>query len=231
MLPEPPRSPETQTLAVSEADFAEVFRRSWILWCSASPDDQASVHEEVDKIFSPGFSFYPELEWKTRYPPPQGYEILGAWRDDRNRAFAFLLDNPGMKPPPGAVSLLLHCVGTQAVLTHFLPQIDHLKDDLAAKNGRQKSGKRLQGRLRQADTSKSLRHLMALMGPITGVINALTLYLRRLPAPTIDSAWLAQSYNFLLGSVYSGALLLLLLFIVLCGLYLGKLGIMFIRKL
>jgi hypothetical protein len=214
-----------------EADLPQVFTVSWILWCSSSPDDQASVHEEVDKIFSRGFSFYPELEWRTRYPPPQGHEILGAWRDELNRAFAFLLDNPGMRPPPGTVPLLLHCAGAKVVLDNFLPDIKVLKDDLTEKNGRQKLGKRLQGRLKQADTSKSLRRLMGLMGPITAIINGLALYLRKLPAPTIEVAWFSRLYNLLLASVYSGALLLLLLFIGLCVVYVGKLGYLLIQKL
>jgi len=222
---------EAQPSFATEAGLPQIHTTSWILWCSSAPDDQASVYEEVDKIFSRGFSFYPELEWKTRYPPPDGHEILGAWRDQSNQAFAFLLDNPGMRPPPGTVPLLLHCAGAKTVIDLFLPEITVLKDQLNQKNGRQKESKRLQGRLKQADTSKSLKHLMALMGPITAIINALALYLRRLPTPSIEFLWFAKTYSLLLASVYMGSLVLLLIFIVLCLCYIGKMGYLLVQKL
>jgi hypothetical protein len=224
-------SPTSESQAGHSLGEPAVFTFSWILWCSSSPDDQASVYHEVNRIFSKQFSFYPELEWKTRYPPPQGHEIRGAWRDNLNRAFAFLLDNPGMKPPPGTVPLLLHCAGAKNVLQGFLPQIDQLKDELKEKSGRQTVDKQLQGRLKQADTSKSLRRLIALTGLITGVINALALYLRRLQAPTVDLPWFSRIYNLLLAAVYIGAIVLLLLFILLCLFYMGKMGYLLIKKL
>jgi hypothetical protein len=229
MSAESERSPDAGASHASEHAVERVFTISWILLCSS--DEQASVHQEIDRIFSVGFSFYPELEWKARYPPPQGHDILGAWRDSLNRAFAFLLSNPGMKPLPGTVPLLLHCAGTQSILASYLPQIHQLKDDLLVKNGRRKTGKVLQGRLKELDSSKSIKRLMGFMGPITAVINALALYLRRLPAPVIEAEWLSKFYNLLLPSVYIGALLLLLLFILLCLLYIAKVGYLQLKGL
>jgi hypothetical protein len=211
------------------ADLTLVFTKSWILLCSTSADDQASVHERVDRIFSNGFSFYPELEWKTRYPPPQGHEILGAWRDEQNRAFAFLLDNPGMKPPPATVPLLLHCAGTKTVLDVFLPGVETLKNELKEKSERQQSSKKIRGSLKQADASKLLRHLMGLIGPITGITNAFAVYLRKLPTPSIDVFWFARVYNFLLATVYCGSLFLLLVFVGLCVLYTIRMGYLLLR--
>jgi hypothetical protein len=136
-----------------------------------------------------------------------------------------------MKPPPGTVPLLLLCEGAKDIFQGFVPQIDHLRDNLTERNGRQTSNRRLQGRLKQAGASKSLRHLMALMGPITAVINALALYLRKLPTPNVDLPWFARFYNMLLGSVYTGALVLLLIFILLCVFYIAKMGYLLIQKL
>jgi hypothetical protein len=201
------------------------------LWCSASPDDQLAVYHQINKIFSKQFSFYPELEWKTRYPPPQGHEIRGAWRDDTSRAFAFLMDNPGMKPPPGTSPLLLHCAGVKTIFEDFLPRIEQLKTDLTAKNGRQTDDKRLQARLKQADASKSLKRLITLTGLITAVINVLALYLRKLPPPDVSLHWFAQTYILLRASVFIGSLVLLLLFIVLSVVYMGKMGYLLLRKL
>lgn len=224
--------PFTESLADRPSDTASrVFTRSWILWCASSPDDQSAVYHQVNKIFSKRFSFYPELEWKTRYPPPQGHEVRGAWRDDTSRAFAFLMDNPGMKPPPGTSPLLLHCAGVRAIFQDFLPHIEHLNDDLKEKNGRQTDDKRLQARLKQADASKSVKRLITLTGLITAVINVLALYLRKLPPPDVGLAWFAQVYLLLRASVFLGALVLLLVFIALSVVYMGKMGYLLLRKL
>ncbi len=123
----PPERPTEPNTIVSFQSTDAVCTASWILWCSSAPGEQASVHEEVDTIFSDGFAFYPELEWRSRYPPPQGYKVLGAWRDPLDRGISFLLDNPGMTPPPGTGPLLLHYAGARAELTHFLPNIQRLK--------------------------------------------------------------------------------------------------------
>jgi hypothetical protein len=210
----------------------DVCTVSWILWTSASQEDSASIHEDVDRIFSNGFSFYPEKEWRAMgFPPPEGYEVLGAWRDPSFRGFAYLLDNPGMKAPPGTISHLLTYDGTRAQLASFIPQIDHLKKTLSLSNARKKDDKRLRTRLRQADTSASFRKLMILMGSITGIINALALYLRKLPPPSIQIRWLAEFYDVLLLSVYISALSLLLLFAIFFLLFTTKYAILLIRKL
>ena len=69
------------------------------------------------------------------------------------------------------------------------------------------------------------------MGSITAIINALALYLRKLPAPSIQIAWLANLYDMLLPTVYISALLLLLLFAVIFFLFTTKYAMLLIRKL
>jgi hypothetical protein len=224
--------PLTESLASRPFNTAsQGFTHSWILWCASTADDQSAVYHQVNEIFSKQFSFYPELEWKTRYPPPQGHEVRGAWRDDTSRAFAFLMDNPGMKPPPGTSPLLLHCAGVRTIFQDFLPHIEHLNDDLKEKNGRQTDEKRLQARLKQADASKSLNRLIRLTGLITAVITVVALYLRKLPPPDVDLTWFARAYVLLRASVFLGALVLLLLFIILAGVYMAKMGYLLLRKL
>jgi len=201
------------------------------LWTSASQEDPASIHEDVDRIFSNGFSFYPEKEWKAMgFPPPEGYEVLGAWRDPLFRGFVYLLDNPGMKVPPGTISHLLTYDGARAQLAGFIPQIDNLKKTLSLSNARKRDDKRLRTRLRKADTSASFRKLLVLMGSIAGIINALALYLRKLPQPTIQIRWVAGFYEALLLSVYISALLLLLLFAIFFLLFTTKYAFLLIRK-
>jgi hypothetical protein len=214
------------------SDGGEVCTVSWILWTSASQEDSASIHEDVDRIFSNGFSFYPEKEWRSAgFPPPEGHEVLGAWRDPSFRGFVYLLDNPGMKAPPGTIPHLLTYDGARLPLATFIPQIERLKRVLSLNNARRKSERRLRTRLRQADISVSFRKLLVLMGSITAIINALALYLRKLPAPSIQIAWLANLYDMLLPTVYISALLLLLLFAVIFFLFTTKYAMLLIRKL
>jgi hypothetical protein len=69
------------------------------------------------------------------------------------------------------------------------------------------------------------------MAPITAVINGLALYLRKLPPPTIESAWLSSTYKALLPLVYISALGLLFIFSIVCMLYICKYGFLLLRRL
>lgn len=210
----------------------EICTVSWILWASAVQEDCALIHEEVDRIFSNGFSFYPEKEWKAAgFPPPDGHQVLGAWRDPGYRGFAYLLDNPGMKAPPGTVPHLLTYDGDRAPLGPFVPQINRLKKTLSLDAARKKNDKHLRTRLKQADTTASFKRLLVLMGSITAVINVLALYLRKLPPPVISIRFLSELYNFLLPLIYISALALLLMFATIFLLFTSKYAILLIRKL
>ena len=205
---------------------------SWILWATSTQEDCALIHEEVDRIFSNGFSFYPEKEWKAAgFPPPEGHQVLGAWRDPEFRGFAYLLDNPGMKAPPGTVPHLLTYDGDRAPLAPLVPHILRLKKTLSLDAARKKNDKHLRTRLKQADTSASFKRLLVLMGSITAVINALALYLRKLPAPVITIKFLSALYEILLPLIYISALSLLLLFAAIFLLFTSKYAILLIRKL
>jgi hypothetical protein len=210
----------------------DVCTVSWILWTSTSQEESAAIHEDVDRIFSNGFSFYPEKEWRaTGFPPPQGHNVLGAWRDPSFRGFVYLLDNPGMKAPPGTIPHLLTYDGARPQVDRFIPQIDHLKKRLSLNNARKKNDKRLRTRLKEADISASFRKLILLMGSVTAIINALALYLRKLPTPSIQIPWLASFYNVLVPAVYISALLLLLLFAIIIFLFSTKYAMLLIRRL
>jgi len=204
---------------------------TWVLWSSSASEEIVAIHQEVDRIFS-GFSFYPEIEWRRyRFRPPEGHKVLGAWRQPDGVAFVFLMNNPGMAAPSGTAPLILSYDGRRTDLVPLLPQVRRLKRELARKNGRRTSDKRLDVRLEKAATSRSLRRLLALMAPITAVINGLALYLHKLPPPTIESAWLSSTYKVLLPLVYISALGLLFIFTVVCMLYTCKYGLLLLRRL
>ena len=210
---------------------SEACAISWMLWGSSAPDEIAAVYHQVNQIFS-SFSYYPEQEWpQHRFRPPDGHKVFGGWRDTETVAFVFLLNNPGASAPAGTAPLMLSYDGQRSTLTPFMPQIRKLKKDLARKNGRKTTDKQLQMRLEKAHTSKSLVRLMALMAPITAIINALALYLRKVAPPAIDAAWLSETYQIVLPLVYISALALLLIFTIICILYVCKYGLLLLRRL
>jgi hypothetical protein len=205
---------------------------SWMLLTS-SPSETASIQAALDKIFSE-FSFYPEVEWiRFGYPPADGCEVLSAWRHPGPDAvgFIFLTDNPGMRSQRGASQLLLRFSGKTAILKPYVPQILKLKDDLTRKNGRKQNETQLNARLDRANSARLMKGLMALMAPITAVINGLALYLHKVPPPDIQIGWLLRAYQVLLPLVFVSALALLLMFTVICALYVCKYGFLLLRRL
>lgn len=204
--------------------------RSWVLW-STSPSETSLIHQAVDRIFT-GFSFYPEVEWKRYgYFPPEGHEVLGAWRHPEGIAFVFLMDNPGMVSPNREAQLFLSFAGEKAEMVRFISQVRRLKRGLARKSGRREDEKRLRARLQRARTSRSLKSLMTLMAPTTAAINGLALYLHKIAMPSVGDRWLLETYGLVLPLVYLAALLLLLAFTVLCVAYICKYGFLLLRRL
>ena len=201
------------------------------MWSASTAEETTAVRQEVDRIFS-GFTFYPEVEWRNfRFRPPEGHRVLGAWRHPDALAFVFLMDNPGMVTPSGISSLVLSYDGRESELVPLLPQVKRLKRELTRKSGRRSIENQLNIRLQKAATSNSLKRLMALMAPITAVINGLALYLHKLSPPAIESKWISSVYQVLLPLVYVAALLLLLVFTAICILYTCKYGLLLLRKL
>lgn len=136
-----------------------------------------------------------------------------------------------METPSGTSALVLSFDGRDSELSPLLPQVTRLKRELARKHGRRSADKLLNVRLEKAAASRSLKRLMALMAPITAVINVLALYLHKLSPPTIETAWISNIYLVLLPLVYIAAILLLLVFTLICILYTGKYGLLLLRKL
>jgi hypothetical protein len=217
------------------SDSADIPRQgvdttSWMLLTS-SPSETTAIQASLDKIFSE-FSFYPEVEWlRFGYPPADGCEVLSAWRHPDAAGFVFLTDNPGMKSQRGVNQLLLRFSGKTTVLKPYVPLILKLKEDLTRKNGRKQSESQLDARIDRANTARSMKGLLALMAPITAVINGLALYLHKLPAPEIHIPWLSRAYQILLPLVFVAALGLLFMFTVICGLYICKYGLLLLRRL
>jgi hypothetical protein len=69
--------------------------RYWVIYIGQ--ESAPKIQKAVDMMFSE-YSFYPEIDWKKYgYLPPEGYQVMGAWRHPQTKAFGFLLDNPKIK--------------------------------------------------------------------------------------------------------------------------------------
>ena len=202
--------------------------KSWVLYTS-SESEISTIQREIDDVFSE-YSFYPEVEWPLYgYPPPDKYQVLGAWRHPQTKVFAFLLDNLNTKAY-GTAQLLLHIAGESSEIVKLEPRINGLKKNLslAEKKGRENLnyGTRLD-RL----NNKSLGVLTGFITIFTGIINGFSLYLRKIPPPEFSNKLAIDVYNGALLAVHFSALILLFILVLICGTFLIKYGIILIRRI
>lgn len=206
--------------------------RSWVIYGS-SEKGLSNIQRDVDKIFS-GYSFYPEIDWgQYGYRPPEGYQVLGAWRHPKTRIFAFLLDNPPMKTSAPTIQLLLYVAGTTVEISILESKIEVLKANFELEDKKDRVDSSVGERLDRIYKykSKSLAVLLGVLGIFTAIINGLSLYLRKLAPPELGSQKLILAYNGLLVLVHFVAVLLLLLVIVICAVFVIKYGVLLIRRL
>lgn len=185
---------------------------SWIFYGSEK-GDVLNIQNKVDEIFC-DYSFYPEIEWgKYGYRAPEGHKVLGAWRHSETRAFAFLLDNPGMVSIKPNIQLLLYITGDENEIAKVKQKCDLLKNRFSDSRKKDEITSDTTTRLGEVRKSKSLGVIMVVLGLFTAFINAFSLYLRKIPAPQILSEKQYVIYNYLVVSVHICALALLLIMI------------------
>lgn len=205
-------------------------RRSWILY-GLSDKDTIKAQKEVDKVFS-SYSFYPEVEWNDfKIFPPEGHQVLGAWRHVQAKGFAFLVDNPKMSKGKRENQLLIYIIGEVSEFSIIEPQLMVLKELFGLEEEIAKSDKNFEQRLDKIQKSKSLTVMTSILGIYTAIINAFALYLRQLTPPTSWSAALVNILNLFIILIHVSALILLFLFIIIMGAYLVKYGMILLKRM
>ena len=208
----------------------KVICRSWVIYGS-SEKCVSKIQREVDNIFS-AYSFYPEVDWgQYGYGPPEGYQILGAWRHPKTKAFAFLLDNPNIITIEPTIQLLLYVAGEMVEISMLERKIEILKTNFALEEEKVRVDSYARERIDRVHKSKSLAILTGALGIFTAIINGFSLYLRKLPPPELNSQIMINTYNVVLALVHFSALFLLLLVIAICAAFLVKYGVILIRRL
>lgn len=216
---------------MSESNTISHFEESLRSWAIFVPKkDISKIQKETDKVFS-GYSFYPEFDWKKYgYSPPDGHQVLGAWRHSQTKVFAFLLDNPQIESWGSNAHLLLYTAGSMVEISKLEPKIEALKSKVALTETKDRTliqdEKRLKG-----ISKKPLIILMAILGTFGGIITYLSDYLRKIPPPKFGNEATAKFYNILMELLHLSALVLLLIVAIICIAFLLKYGYLLIKRL
>ena len=186
------------------------YTACWALW----PDPRRHalpLPRIIDQALA-RYLFYPEPEWaRYGYRPPETYPLLGAWRSPSASVFAFLLGPDPVLAESKEKNLLLYVAGERAAVDELGATVTALKSGLAKSDRKELQVRQTGYRLGLEQKSPSISRLAKLIGLSTVVINALSLYLRKLSPPDLPSATAASAYHLLIGAVHFSALLLLLI--------------------
>lgn len=204
--------------------------RYWVIYISTK-SELLNIQKDIDKIFC-DYSFYPEIDWaRYGYRPPDGYQVIGAWRHPQRRIVAFLFDNPYMMAPKPTMQLILYVAGNDVEIKSVESKVEILKKNFALNEQRTKIDSAIGERLDRVHKNKSFAIITTILGIFTVVINAFSLYLRKLPPPVLNSQSLITFYNTVIALVHFSALTLLLVVIIICAIFLIKYGILLLRRL
>lgn len=203
---------------------------SWLI-LSRSDAETTRIQQAVDKSLK-GYLFYPYADWpRYGYRAPDGHEVLGAWRHPKTLAFVFLLNNPQMSPLRSVSQILVYAADVRVEIEKFEEPISRIKEDVAAASRQKETETALQKRLASADILRSPKRLMVMLGTFTVIVNAFSLYLRKLPPPPVINQEMTGTYTTILILIHMSALLLLLASILICLAYVLKYGYLILRRL
>lgn len=218
-------------MGLNDQNPSNKFTHSWILYLS-SKEISTQIHREIDKIFS-SYSFYPQADWlRYGHQAPENYTVLGAWRQPKNEMVVFLLDNPYSSSQKQELQLIIYCISeSRDEIEELNRSIEELKQMFSLTDRKKHSDRSLTERLGRVHGKKSLAGITAIISIYSLIINAFSLYLRKLPIPDMGNNLLVAGYKTLIVAIHYSALLLLLSVIIIVGLFLLKYGFLLIKRL
>lgn len=211
-------------------DITEATCHSWVIHCPTR-NEVPKVQKEVDTLFQ-DYSSYPEIEWgQYGYRAPEGHQVWGAWRHPDKVVYAFLLDNPSVLTIRPNFQLLLYAVGEVSEIQILDERLSDMKSRSVIADRESQLSTDLETRLKEIHKSKSLRFVLTVLSVFTAIINAFSLYLRKLPPPDFPSVAFARLYQAGIGIVHLSSLVLLLMVMGILAIFVLKYGFLLIRKL
>lgn len=211
-------------------DVPVAYTACWALWANPSRN-VLPLPRVVDQALS-GYLFYPEPEWARHgYRPPENYPLLGAWRDVTGKVFAFLLEPDPEAGGAREKRLLLYVAGDRNAVDELGARVTAIKSVLAKSERKELQVRQAEYRLGQEQKYASLPRLVKLIGVFTAIVNAFSMYLRRLPPPDLPSATLQLIYKFLVAAIHVSSLTLLLAVTMVGVAYVVQYGVLLLRRL
>lgn len=184
----------------------------------------------IDSALS-GYVFYPEAEWsRFGYRPPENEPLLGAWRDPDGSVFAFLLAPDSKKNSQNNGRLLLYVSGAKQAVNELGAKVAALKTVLAKSEGKEIRVLHAEHRMKQENKSPAVGRLLKLIGIVTVLVNAFSLYLRKLPPPEFPTPSLQMAYSVMIVILHFSSLILLFLVTLIAILYVLRYGILMMRR-
>jgi hypothetical protein len=190
----------------------------------ASEKEINEIEKEIDKIFY-DYSFYPEEEWVVYdCKPPDGYQVLGAWRHPFITSYAFLLNNSGREKIFSNIQLIICIKADKKHIHTIISRLHKLKFKYSFKDIF------LDERIDRIHKLKAPAFMISLLGAFTAIINAFSLYIMKIPEPMINNTILKNIYNSLISIFHVLAILFLINFCLICIFFLTKYGLLIVRK-
>lgn len=178
--------------------------RSWIIYSTSNMHHAAQI--KVDQIFSTlNYFFYPELEWSTYgYRPPEGKEILGAWRHPKLKSFAFLLNDITIKKNKENCNFLIHVAGENFEIKRINDKITKLKSELALEDAKSLNSLNIDKKIDKVRKSKSPKIIIGIIAVLT---NAYVFIVQKGYNPNFVNEEWEVIYNYFLIFVHFFALI------------------------
>jgi len=205
------------------------FCHPYVIYCH-SQDEISRIQKEVDGILS-DYVFYPEIDWgQYGYRPPENYNVLGAWRHPESKVFIFLLDNPFMVSIGPNIQLILYMVGVNSEVRIVENNLNRMKNKFSIEEKKIKNISMIETRLDKMHKSKSMAFIITIVSVFTAIINAFSLYLRKLPPPIINNEVFLAIYESLIIVIHITSLILLIFVIFMLLVFLFKYSSMLIKR-
>jgi hypothetical protein len=200
------------------------------IWAPVGPES-FPLERQLDKLLSTqDCVYYPEEEWITHnMRPPDNYPLVAAWRDVVARVFIFLLEKSSSRKS-GSSQYLVLVAGVAERVKQVGRTITSIKGNLDKEQRSELEGQRVERRLDTETRRKPAVKFSVAIGIFTAVVNALSLYLKRVDPPHFVNEELQTTYLSIVAAVHIASVLLLLLIVLLAIAYVVKFGIMMMRS-
>jgi len=195
----------------------------WALW--PKPDDDIwTIPKGIDQSLS-GYLFYPEIEWtKYGYRPPESQTLMGAWRNAEGTVFIYLLDQENLKQKFDQRHFILYVAGNKTGIDAVEVIVNNFKSRFMRSEKRDLSSETAKKLLKDESKTKHIERLIKVVGLFTAIVNAFSLYIRKLPPPPEFGPYAQTCYNVLIYAIHFSALFLLLIVTLIAIIYAIKYG-------